>query len=441
MTATIGRDTNVGEFESWGFPAWSFDDFHRRELPRRLAEGVNEQVTWDLVVAPPFAVACSGGGGGGGRAYTYVAGEDAVTIEPGVRDDATGVLEIGERAWQDYVHEFRNPSSLVLAEAIRFARGGMREWDRWAPAMRCMYSGREIYDPNMTFEDRHGDPLDLHQTFTLDDDHEDLSHFLRTAGYLVVRGAMAPRRDEIAAEIERLQAEAIEGTIFSWWTDHLDAGHRFPYRLLFMSENSELIRSLMDDDPTVEQLVALAKRDLVPLHDRGQGAVSVLKPFGRGANLGPSIAANLGWHADCNLGGCGIMCPSINIGIHVDAAGPDSSQLWALAGSHGRVPHLSGKRTFEQTTAVPLDTEPGDITIHYSCVTHAGPPPTGTNARRTLYLPFYGPETLTLLGRFQSFEQVLPGYGTGDTPDYFEMAKDAEQHNTSDLSNVPLGTA
>ena len=212
-------------------------------------------------------------------------------------------------------------------------------------------------------------------------------------------------------------------------------------RLLFMSENSELTRSLMDDDPTVEQLVALAKRDLVPLHDRGQGAVSVLKPFGRGANLGPSIAANLGWHADCNLGGCGIMCPSINIGIHVDAAGPDSSQLWALAGSHGRVPHLSGKRTFEQTTAVPLDTEPGDITIHYSCVTHAGPPPTGTNARRTLYLPFYGPETLTLLGRFQSFEQVLPGYGTGDTPDYFEMAKDAEQHNTSDLSNVPLGTA
>ena len=65
MTATIGRDTNVGEFESWGFPAWSFDDFHRRELPRRLAEGVNEQVTWDLVDAPPFAVACSGGGGGG----------------------------------------------------------------------------------------------------------------------------------------------------------------------------------------------------------------------------------------------------------------------------------------------------------------------------------------------------------------------------------------
>lgn len=56
-------------------------------------------------------------------------------------------------------------------------------------------------------------------------------------------------------------------------------------------------------------------------------------------------------------------------------------------------------------------------------------------------LPFYGPETLTLLGRFQSFEQVLPGYGTGDTPDYFEMAKDAEQHNTSDLTGHPLGTA
>ena len=105
MTATVGRDTNVGEFESWGFRAWAFDDFHRRELPRRLAEGVNEQVTWDLVDAPPFAAVCSGG-----RAYTYVAGEDAVTIEPGVRDDATGVLEISDRTWQDYLHELRNPS-------------------------------------------------------------------------------------------------------------------------------------------------------------------------------------------------------------------------------------------------------------------------------------------------------------------------------------------
>ena len=55
---------------------------------------------------------------------------------------------------------------------------------------------------------------------------------------------------------------------------------------------------------------------------------------------------------------------------------------------------------------------------------HAGPPPTGPNQRRTLYLPFYTPETLRLLGRFQSFEQVLPGYGSGDIPSLDQVTKE-----------------
>ena len=80
----------------------------------------------------------------------------------------------------------------MLAEARRFARGSMRGWDRGAPAVRCRYSGREIYDPNMTFEDRHGDPLDLHQTFTLDADHEHLSPFLRTPAHPVARYSPTP---------------------------------------------------------------------------------------------------------------------------------------------------------------------------------------------------------------------------------------------------------
>jgi hypothetical protein len=192
-----------------------------------------------------------------------------------------------------------------------------------------------------------------------------------------------------------------------------------------MSERSPLIRSLMDIDPTVLSLVDLAKRDLVPLHDRGQGAVSVLKPFGVGAELGDSIAANLGWHRDCDLGGCTIMCPSINIGIHLDTAGASGSQLWALAGSNDKVTHSPGKITLDEPHAIALDTQPGDVTIHYSCTTHAGPPPVGEGTRRTVYLPFYGPDTLRLLGRFEAFEQILPGYGTDSQPSFYTMAEAA----------------
>src|SRR6185312_6565951 len=310
--------------------AWDFDDFHRHELPERLKRGVSRQIGWDLRDAPPFAAVLPDG-----RCYSYIVEADEVRVVPGVHPDTKCAVEFEERAWQNYVHELRTPSALVLAQSIRFLRGGMEEWDVWLPAIQCMYSGREIFDPSRPLVDALGKPLDLRRTFTLADDHEEMSHFLRTAGFLVVKGAMAQRRQVLADEVDRVRSEAREGEIYSWWTDNLTTGDRFPYRLMFLSERSQIIRSLMDEDPTIASLVKLAKRDLVPLHDRGQGAMSVLKPFGEGTKLAPSIAGNLGWHSDCGLGGCTIMCPSINIGIHLDAAGPQSSQLWAMAGTNG----------------------------------------------------------------------------------------------------------
>ena len=119
------------------------------------------------------------------------------------------------------------------------------------------------------------------------------------------------------------------------------------------------------------------------------------------------------------------MCPSINIGIHLDGAGPTGSQLWALAGSNGRTTHLTSRISSDAPNAIPMDTAPGDVTIHYSCTAHAGPPPVGEATRRTLYLPFYGPDTLRLLGRFESFEQILPEYGTGRMPDFYDEADKA----------------
>lgn len=413
----VARDMNVGDLRGWGLKAWDFEEFHEVELPARLEAGLNGRVAWDLKGVPPLTMKLPDG-----RSYSYALDGSKVQICRGVHAEATSVIEIQERAWQNYVHELRTPFSLVLSQAVRFLRGGMAEWRRWAPAIQCMYSGREIFDPSIPLLSTDGSLLDLKKCFHLNDAPEEMSHFLQTAGYIVIRGAMANRHKEIANEVERLRAVSSEGEIYSWWTENLDTNERFPYRLMFLSERSSLIRSLMEDDATVQSIVALSKRNLIPLHDRGQGAMTVLKPFGAGANLAPSIAGNLGWHADCGLGGCNIMCPSINIGIHLDAAGPQSSQLWALAGTHGRSVHNPDEMGTDHPNAVPLDTLPGDITVHYSCLLHAGPPPTGPNQRRTLYLPFYSPQTLQLLGRFQSFEQVLPGYGTGDIPSLDQVA-------------------
>src|SRR5699024_8255829 len=152
--------------------------------------------------------------------------------------------------------------SLVLAREVSFLRGGYCEWHHWGPTMRCMYSGRPIYDPQLRFPDRYGSPLHLHRRFSLDGDHAAMADAPQTAGLIVGRGAMAHRRDEISEEIDRITCNETEDGIFSWWTEERNTGKRYPYRLLFMSEQSDLIRSLMDSDPTVQSLVALAQCEL-----------------------------------------------------------------------------------------------------------------------------------------------------------------------------------
>ena len=65
----IARNTNFGTYRSQGLPAVDFDDFHRHELPARLAGGVNERVAWDVEGRAPISIALPDG-----RAYTYVCG-------------------------------------------------------------------------------------------------------------------------------------------------------------------------------------------------------------------------------------------------------------------------------------------------------------------------------------------------------------------------------
>ena len=78
---------------------------------------------------------------------------------------------IDPESWIDYLHEFRTRAGLLYSKAVKFVRGNFESWDAWDPAIRCLYSGRAIYDPErLDFRDRRGDPLDLHQQFDVGDD-------------------------------------------------------------------------------------------------------------------------------------------------------------------------------------------------------------------------------------------------------------------------------
>jgi hypothetical protein len=171
----------------------------------------------------------------------------------------------------------------------------------------------------------------------------------------------------------------------------------------------------------VRRRIGLAREDLAAVPDRVEGHLAVLKPFGKGAAV--TGFANLPWHKDCGFGGCPLTCPAAQVGIQLDAANAQSSQLVMMAGSQGKVCH--DRFTLERLAQLPivaLETEAGDASVHMTCALHAGPEPTGPNHRRTMYIPFYNPRTQTLIGPFQGYQQVIPGWGEGDTPTNEEVA-------------------
>ena len=134
----------IGNTAIAGFDTVDFDAFYREELPRRLKEGLNEKIAWDVAGLRPLSIGLPDG-----RAYSYVAAGERVEIVSGIADDAETVLEIDESAWQDYVNEFRTRFSLLYSGVVKFVRGSFDTWERWEPAIRCMYSGRSILEtPN-----------------------------------------------------------------------------------------------------------------------------------------------------------------------------------------------------------------------------------------------------------------------------------------------------
>jgi len=103
---------------------------------------------------------------------------------------------------------------------------------------------------------------------------------------------------------------------------------------------------------------------------------------------------DLGWHVDDGIGGHPVMCPLIQAGVQLDRADAANGQLLVLAGSHRYAKHWIQWGEEGDLPVVALDTEPGDLTLHYGDAMHTTPPPTAGDAgRRALYYKFAEPKT------------------------------------------------
>jgi hypothetical protein len=349
-----------------------------------------------------------------GRAYTFTPAADSITITAGVTDTGT-VARLSASAWERFATEQWTRYALLYTSSVDFPRGTFADLCHWEPALRALFHGRPVYEPEaLSFADRDGAPLDLHRSFTLDDDPADLAHFLQTAGYLHLRGVFAADEiDDLRGEVDRQAAGARPDDARSGhWTRGTD-GESVIANLKYGAVDSPVLTALHDDARVQHILQAAGEDDLRPNLDRNEGTKIIFKRPGATEGL-----VDLPLHTDCGMGFHPVACQMVLIGVHLDAGTPASGQLHIAAGSHRSTTPDPAVTDTSDWPIVALTTEAGDCTVHFSHSLHAAPPPVGelpegAHARRTAYLCFAPPSLFHALAPFEDLTALMHGDGDG----------------------------
>ncbi|MCF2528719.1 phytanoyl-CoA dioxygenase family protein [Yinghuangia soli] len=367
------------------FPRYSFDRFHGLELGELNAQRA-KLVVDDLAGVPPLAFRLPDG-----RTYTWTAGPDGVTAVGGDAD-AAALVELDEETFSEYINELLTATGCIRTRRAEIVRGSLQDWKRWEPATRALLTGRPIYTSAVraSLVDRRGEPLDLQRSFPADGDRDEMRHFLLTAGFLHVKGVYtADEAARFGAEVEYARTRTTPEDHFSWWS--VDArGDEVVTRINYLGRFSDTLQQLCFE-PRMTELARLADPAYRVCDDRLDGPMVFVKSSGIVKGNG-----NLGWHTDDGIGGHPVLCPLIQAGIQLDHATPENGQLMVLAGSHRYVSHWLAWGDEGDLPVVALETEPGDLTLHFGDIMHSTPPPTGPDAgRRALYYKFSEEKTFT----------------------------------------------
>ncbi|HUP76051.1 MAG TPA: phytanoyl-CoA dioxygenase family protein [Acidimicrobiales bacterium] len=398
--ATIGDATTLPWVDeiAGSFPQHDFVAYHRRELPG-LIERNGHLVDGDLSGAAPLAFRLADG-----LTFTYVATEESMRVVDG--DCAAETLvEITAQGFSDFVNELLTASGAINTGRARLVRGSIAGFKRWEPSLQALWSGRKIFGPAVAaaaLVDRDGLPLDLKRSFTVDDSEEDLRDYFMTAGYLHLRNVFTP--DEVAllgAEVERCRDNTTPGDGFSWWSVD-STGREVVTRINYLDRFSDVLAAF-SHDVRLARFARLAGADLRVCDDRLDGPMVFIK--------NPNVVkgnGDLEWHVDDGVGGHPVMCPLIQAGVQLDRANAENGQLLVLAGSHRYPKHWLTRGQEGDLPVVALDTEPGDLTLHYGDTMHTTPPPLSDDAgRRVLYYKFAEPKTFEWIPAGCHYNDVL----------------------------------
>ena len=316
-----------------------------------------------------------------GEQLTFGPESDGLHVRGGGAGDAI-VVALDRQAFSDLVQDVASTFGLQMTGRARISRGASDGFVGWEPILRCLLDGRPVPEPGpATFATRDGSPLDLGRSFTLEDDPEEIGHFLAEAGYLHIQGVFTEAEmAAVSGDLDDAMAVAERDDGASWWA-RTATDEWYPSRILGFNQRSPALRALLHSerftrigtftDDSFEQ------RD----PDHGDSAEGLLKKVGVVEGI-----SDVSWHKDCAMGGHSRRCCGLTVGISVTGAQRNNGELGVVAGSHRANVAPLGIVGVD-LPRVPLPTNTGDVTVHCSCALHMSRPPVSAE-RRVVYTGF-----------------------------------------------------
>jgi hypothetical protein len=358
-------------------PAAFWNGEWRDALARNGARAAADAERLDL---PPLAIVVDG------DTWTLRRGERTLEVVPG-RDAATLQVALDRDAFADLVYEKRTALGLVIGARVDGDPESNEAFCAWDPVLRSALDARGVYRPrDVTMRAVDESPLDLDQRFRLGDHPAEASHFLATAGFLLVRDVFTDEEmDAVDAELALAVDAARPDDGESWWAA-TGTGERYPCRILEFAAKSESLRALLADPRflAIGELLGDGHRPGDPFgeHFADVTAEGLVKRVGSVEGL-----ACLPWHKDCERGGHSMFCSGLTVGICLTPVDEAHGGLDVIAGSHRANIARAQVDGGLDLPRVTLRADRGDLTVHMSCALHRSTHP-ASRERRVAYTGF-----------------------------------------------------
>jgi hypothetical protein len=316
-----------------------------------------------------------------GTAAHLLVADGVLTLREGRAADGP-VIALDALACSELFQDLVSTFGLVMPGRVEVMRPRGDQFVAWEPVLRAAIDGRAVYEPgSIDFRDRNGDDLDLRRPFRVDDDRDDIGHFLAEAGYLHLEGVFTEAEmAAVSAELDAAMANATQDDGASWWARTEDGW--YPSRILGFNLKSPTLQGLLESDRftrigtfTDDAYVQRAPRT-------GDSAEGLLKKVGVLEGI-----SDVSWHKDCSMGGHSRSCCGLTVGISITGAQQRNGELGVVAGSCRANVQQIDVRPDLDLPRIPLPTNTGDVTVHCSCTLHMSRPPIDLE-RRVAYTGF-----------------------------------------------------